>query len=233
MSRLDPSCSSFGLLKYLFPEVGLLPLLRLAQTPDGVCPLADLPDGTTAEYEFWPQWHKPTCLFCEPDVVLRLTLPDGSKRLVPIEAKFQSAKSTDVRDEKQPQPVDQLAREWDNLTFYAQQENAEPVLIYLTADIGCPSGAIEASRVEYRSKRGGESTIAWLSWRHLEALVTGTTDPPLRDLGNMLKKLTLFFFKGFSPVARILPVDWRFTPRTVTYNWHVDLVGPIKWRFVS
>lgn len=222
----------FGLLKYLPAENGLLPFLSEAQTPDGVLPLADLPNGTRADYEFWPQWQRGNCAFCEPDVLVRLTLPDNSKKLVLVEAKLWSGKSAGADDQVgSVPPNDQLAKEWDNLTIYAQEEVAEPILVYLTADLGRPSEAIQESTAEVRLKRGSEATIAWLSWRHLEAFVAGTSDPLLRDLGAMLRKLTLFFFRGVSPIARVLPVDWGFTPRRVTYDYDVVRVGPIGWSF--
>lgn len=246
--------SVFGLLQYLPPEVALLPLLRLARTPEGARPLADLPDGTLAEYEFWPQWDKGGGASCEPDLVLRLALPDGSRKLVLIEAKFHSAKSVGAEHEERAPLNDQLAREWDNLTLYAREEGAGPLLVYLTAHMGCPSEAIEASRAEHRRKRGGEATIAWLSWRHLGTLLTDAPDRLLRDLGQMLRKLSLVFFTGFSEVAPPAPVawrfecapfrfewrialipglPWRFRPRNTVYDWQVRLVGPISWRFVA
>ncbi len=59
----------FGLLKYLPPDVALLPFLRLAETITGKRPLSSVPDGTTAEYEFWPQWKTPSNEGCEPDLM--------------------------------------------------------------------------------------------------------------------------------------------------------------------
>ena len=62
----------FGVLKYLSPDRGLLAFLSMAVLPDGTGPLANLPQGTTAEYEFWPWWKEDDCIGCECSVSDRL-----------------------------------------------------------------------------------------------------------------------------------------------------------------
>ena len=62
----------FGLLRYLPPSDGLLQFLGMGRMRDGRQPLANLPEDTTAEYEFWP-WIKESGNGCEPDVLLSRT----------------------------------------------------------------------------------------------------------------------------------------------------------------
>lgn len=219
----------FGLLKYRPEEVALLPFLRLARTPEDVAPLADLPNGKTAEYEFWPKWSTATGVFCQPDVVLRLTVPDGPRKLVLIEAKYRSGKSGEADYQEETPPNDQLAKEWDSLAIRAQKEGAEPFLLYLTADIGRPSEEIEASQTEYRQKYGGEAKIVWISWRHLEACLLNTTDPILQDLRQVLWKLELYFFGGFTSVGLVPHIAWSFQPPS--FNWSIGPIRQVDWRF--
>ena len=140
MEDLLTSCV-FGTLRYLPEDEGLLPFLRLAKTVEGETLLAVIPDGAKADYCFWPPLAEKGCLPCEPDVLLTITEPGGKKHLVLIEAKFRSGKSFEADDEKE-RPNDQLAKEWDNLESLATAEGAEPFLVYLTADFGCPVAQI-------------------------------------------------------------------------------------------
>lgn len=222
----------FGLLKYCSEDLVLLPFLRLARTSEGVNPLADLCASTTAQYEFWPQWQEPSCEFCEPDVVLRLESPDGRRRLVAVEVKFRADKSADA-DASEVPPTDQLAKEWDNLVSRARAEDSEPVLLYLTADFGCPVEAIEDSRAEYRSKRGVDPVIAWLSWSQLHRVVTDRGEPVLRDLGELLTKLGLEGFQGIAPIPPLLPLSWSFDDREHDLEWPVVPRTAVTWRFVT
>lgn len=111
----------FGLLKYLPPQEGLFPFLAQATTPPPRGnPLAFLSTtpGIRQEdvtYQFWPLWstHK-EWRKCEPDVVLRITTPEG-KVAVLVEAKYRSGKSSEADEREDTPPNDQLAREWGYL----------------------------------------------------------------------------------------------------------------------
>src|SRR3546814_17708166 len=50
-------------------------------------------------------------------------------------------------------PYDQLAREWDNLVCRCKKDEAEPLLIFLTADFNAPVEQIRESAAEYSRKR--------------------------------------------------------------------------------
>jgi hypothetical protein len=76
---------------------------------------------------------------------------DNQKIIILVEAKYLSDKSSEANEEGAP--LDQLAREWDNLTSLAHREKATSILLFVTADIGFPKKSIEDSRQEYAQKR--------------------------------------------------------------------------------
>lgn len=225
----------FGLLEYLPPEDGLLPFLGMAQTKDGCRPLAGLVDPVTARTTYWPWWENEGCAGCEPDCVIDLRAADGRRQLVAVEAKFLSGKSSEA-DEKEPVPVDQLAREWDNLVAASAHKGAEPVLIYLTAHAGFPGRDIEAPVAEYRRKRSGSSdpVICWLSWRHLADIAKGQLHPVLADLAAMLRRLGLHFYRGTGTVKSLPPGAWVFRQPEAVFSWvSLGSAQTIHWEFVQ
>jgi len=227
----------FGLLRYLAPEEGLLPFLQQAKSSDGEKPFEDLTSVDSVGYEFWRWYEEGDCIGCEPDVVLRMDEPSGRKWIVLIEAKYRSGKSSEA-DDALEDPYDQLAREWDNLTHIAEHEHAVSLLIYLTADIGCPREDIEKSKDEYESKRSGlpqhrPFRCAWLSWRHLIPALEKSTGPIVEDLRALNGRLGLIFFGGISPIEHIGPITWQFKESKATFHWHVLEDTDISWRFVA
>ena len=207
----------FGALKYLPPEDGLLPFLSHAQTLDGNRPFGSTTPGAKVEYRFWP-WHaEPGCNGCEPDVELRILLPDGKKMCVFIECKYFSGKSSEedseeeIVDIKQEPPIDQLAREWSNLNSLAKREGAQPLLIYLTRDIGLPRNELEASQ---RAVLKGLSEFAfsccWLSWHQLYEIGPEKNSQIMADIRALLERLNLVFFHGISSFSPIGAINWHF-----------------------
>jgi hypothetical protein len=150
----------FDTLRYLPPGNGILPFLANAATPDGLKPFAErVLTGASITYKFWPGYSQPHCNGCEPDVELLITWPTAETTLVFVEAKYHSGKSSkeadDIvnEDDQQPAPpVDQLAREWQNLDSLASERNAEPLLIYLTGHVGCPQADIKDSQEVFKRK---------------------------------------------------------------------------------
>jgi hypothetical protein len=128
-----------------------------------------------------------------------------------VEAKYRSGKSSE-KDEGE-RPNDQLAREWGNLKRLAENEAAEPVLIYLTAGFCCPKTEIQDSQDELAKKGQGRANICWLSWRHLSPVIEKSTIQILKDLKAMLRHLNLTFFEGFSEVEVPATIEWRFPDR--------------------
>lgn len=237
----------FGLLKYLPPEAGLIPFLQKACTPGGTYPLADLPLGIEAEYKFWPWLVEAECDPCEPDVLIQMKPPNDKRILVLIEAKYRSGKSSEEensspdeisrnREESavltSAQLKDQLSREWENLRSLADKESAQPVLVYLTADVGCPTEEIEDSQKALESRKKERGTICWLSWRHLPSLIINSEHEMLRDLGAALCRMNLTFFEGFSKIASPVPIRWTFAGRQVKFNWGSSFaLGHLQWEF--
>lgn len=238
--------SVFGTLQYLPPEGGLFPFLQCTRFPNGGGFNAlEFGPGTNVEYEFWPQLHERVpggcnedrCIPCEPDVLLKIKPPVGRSIYILVEAKFRSGKSSDATD-SEVAPTDQLAREWDNLVELAYRRNAEPHLIYLTADVGIPGEEIQASEREYLSKRpaGAAFSCGWLSWRHLERVIRklneqGVDNPCLRDLTRLCRRLDLHFYDG---ISKITPeaLHWRFQTAAQVFNWLDRTPEDITWRFI-
>ena len=231
----------FGMLKYhAQPKSGLFRFLASATTIDGCRPLASLLDDlaeATVEYDFWPQWAhcepdvalniraKSSCL-----VGIEAKYWSGkSSRAVEAnesgtteeeegEPGEEDEGGPDEGSEDQPRdeeamrhPSDQLAREWENLVVKASKLHAQPVLIYLTADLHCPKEEILDSIKDCNKVPAGSPTpmICWLSWRELPRLFRGTRDPHLADLAALADEMQLTFFQGVSDVAEI-HADWTF-----------------------
>lgn len=202
----------FGSLRLMPPEAGILPLLKLARCLDGDSPFDEWPEwpawsSTKVRYEFWPGLAETGCTPCEPDVLLTIEFPSGRPWLVLVEAKFRSGKSS-LADENAPAPVDQLAREFDNLASVAARVGGNPVLIYLTADMGLPRHELIESAREYQSKYPNREppVLAWLGWRMLHGL---GPSPLLTDLCRLLKRLDLIDFQGLHFPDQCI-WEWKF-----------------------
>lgn len=225
----------FGLLRYVQPNEGLLPFLAQAETPDGRKPLGGLVHVTDiaceeVAYLFWPT-NREKWPSCEPDVVIRVSFPHRRPAIISVEAKYHSGKSS-FPDYTTERLTDQLAREWDDLVRRSDEEGAEPCLIFLTTDIGCPRSAIEESLEEYRRKRIEDDrtpTICWLSWRRLEALFSGVKNPMLGQLGELAQRLGLTYFRGIKPFA-CWPFEWSFDGFDVEFAFDCQ-PAPSQWKF--
>lgn len=223
----------FGLLRLMAPADGLLPFLRIAKLPDGKRPLEQLGDDIDIQLDFWPRFKELDCHSCEPDVVIRISRRGRLMQLVWVEAKYRSGKSSEesLDDDR---PNDQLAREWDNLVRVALREHAEPLLIYLTADVGLPEHEIAASKGEFERKRRFDSpfTCAWLSWRDLPVAISSCSALIADNLRMLADRLDLHYFQG---IGRIQPLEctYAFTPSFQRFNWGVDAASPTRWRFIS
>ena len=221
----------FGLLRYVRPREGILKYLSLAEDENGERPLeylgflSDVPNESV-EYEFWPWWEEPDCYGCEPDVVIKLEIPDKKGLLVLIEAKYLSGKSSEA--DESILPTDQLAREWDNLVVRAASSKW-PVLIYLTAHYGYPLEEIDDAVREFRKKRpdSAKPIIYWLSWRHLCKVCEFSCSPVLADVRCLLERFNFKFFDGV--ILEYNNILWSFEEMI---NWQTSAgPQPIKWGF--
>ena len=248
---VPPEC---GLLQFLAQartlEGDCYPLAPLL-TQDGSSP-------TTVEYEFWPRWqhcepdlalhirHAPPYL-----IGIEAKYWSGKSSRV-VEADIGDVGESDEGpDEEEPndngesencleakaeeevirQPSDQLANEWTDLVVRASELRAQPVLVYLTADLHCPKAELLESINDCASPVGGlpKPVICWLSWRELPRLFRFHSDRHLADVARLADKMELTFYEGISPIAPI-QADWIFEGPT----WRFD-VAPIKcdWRFAQ
>lgn len=201
----------FGLLRYLPPQRGLLPFLAQARSLKGRrLEMPGAVPGVQVDTAFWPTLAEQGCAPCEADVLIRITWPGrhGRRFLVLVQAKYRSGKSSEA-DESSTVPFDQLAREWGNVESLARSESREPVLVYLTAGVGPPVEDIRRAEADHSAKASRTSLpfeCHWLSWRHLVPVAESRTDSDspalasllLEDLGEMLNRLDLVFFGGFS-----------------------------------
>lgn len=228
----------FGLLSYLPPSKGIIPLLKYVQDSSGeTTPFNNLPDDSSVAYSYWESLHEQRpddgtrCESCEPDVLLRIEKPDGTKLNVLVEAKLWSGKSSLAGEEDAP-PKDQLAKEWDNLLCLTSREQATPYLVFLTADLDLPAHAIQESKEDFTAKRPGQPfSCGWLSWRHVGHAFQNETEPHLADIVRVCKRLGLIFFSGMPAFAAPPQILWRFTANERTFNWDLDPVPKIEWRF--
>lgn len=220
----------FGTLQYFPPSQGLLLFINQAindeTNPNN--PFRNIKEVSEVTYEFWPYLNESDCNPCEPDVLIRLTAPQGERFIVLIEAKYLSGKSSE-RDEGE-RPNDQLAREYDNLKIVAKKEKRVPILIYLTAGLSIPKDEMEASQSELECKRKIKADFYWLSWRHLIHAIEKSKDPMLLHLVQVMRKMNLLFFSGFTSVNRVIPISWFFARH---FDWKIINIPKFVWRFES
>jgi len=242
----------FGLLAHVPLDVGLFPFLSFARDLNGrAFPIAEL-SRQRPLFHYWPQHQHADCVFCEPDLEIQL----GPDAMIFVECKYLSGKSSEGRPEPLP-PYDQLARQWDNLTHLVKNTSTRPILIYLTADVGCPIRELRASEKDYASKRPNSITpfeCFWLSWRHLSELLRSHHDI-IGEIQSLLGHLELHFFRGFTPVTQPECLTWKFagvkrkaekifdgftplSPRVVSwkfgqraFDFSVQFSQGISWRF--
>ena len=219
----------FGLLRYEDHRI-VLEWLGRARLVDGRgaldCALLPI-DQISIAWEFWPSWSEEGCVACEPDVVLTVSVPGKPPMHVLIEAKLNSGKSSQADDGYAP--ADQLAREWDNLVARSRADGARLVLIYLTSHFSLPRSEIEASTREFRSKRGADPVIAWLSWRELSTILDRHPQGLIRrDLALLLERMGLTYFEGVAPLPPE-KIRWRFDAGS--YKWSIDDATDPNWRF--
>jgi len=219
----------FGTFKYLAPELGLIPFFQQARDLDGNPINSDLSQLSGVEYLFWHFLQEEDCYPAEPDLLIVLDHLDGRKTVILVEAKLYSDKSSVAGDS--PKPYDQLAREYDNLERWANKRGiTEKFLIYCTADVIPPWDAIRQSIEEFRSKRGQDCNIYWLTWRILPKLIGDSENLILQDLVRVLRRQSLFFYEGIpvppDAIASSLPA-WRFGLEMEEFKWHRPTDAPV------
>lgn len=219
----------FGSIRYVPSPDGLIPLLTSAESVNGSFPLKDLQILEFPEYEFWPNMQEQNCNRCEPDVLIHLTQNNGKKIIVLVEAKYRSGLSSEADETERP--MDQLAREWDNLVNLAKRSNATPFLLYITADFSFPNKEINEAQQEFSKKRNKcispKMNILWTSWRKLSKLLPTQKHLILKDLVAVLRMQGLIFFEGISIPESIEPIKWSFQ----NFNWSRYQKFDSQWKF--
>lgn len=233
--------NTFGLMKYLPPEVALLPFLKRAVNPLTRHSLEEPLAGLTQveSWRFWPFLAYPQCHAAEPDV--EIVLSDGGRNRVGlfIEAKYRSGKSPFGGDRKAA-PTDQLARELDNLRVMAEEEAFSAFcVIYVTASVACPLDDIRESARDYLAYRSGPARIYWVSWRSLPEVLEAVPAPfdgMAGDLRQLLLNMGLSGFAGLRVDAVSAP-RWTFDSPTsaqpkASTSWAWVMTSP-NWLFTT
>jgi hypothetical protein len=221
----------FGLLAYLPPQDGLLPLLRLATDDDGT-PLSAFDVAgwrLKDEVSFWPTQATDFAGATEPDVLIRATDDAGENYVISIEVKLWSEKSLASKSTIR----DQLAREWYSLVSYCKNPAATPLLIYITSHLERPVLDIKEGRDDYSKHCQDLETrfpfrCAWLSWSKVAMAFSLSANRPLRDIAMTCRRLDLGTFDGISTLHEY-PVDWCF--QVEPYNFAtINTVVSWRWR---
>jgi hypothetical protein len=194
----------FGRLRYLSPDLGLVPLLQTAVSFEtGRSGIAVPGNVLGFSVDFWPR-------FCrsEPDVVIRLDTT-GGPMVVMVECKYRSGKSGEDVPEDIPAPqesADQLVREFQDLKGLAA--NGASALIYITGHRIMPREDLERS-ARSAGEEGGlfRATTYWVGWHMIWDLFRREQGAP-HPAGLILKDLEdLLYHKGFRPFQ-----GWPDTP---------------------
>ena len=224
----------FGVLRYLPVNEGLLPYLQLAKYPDGRMLLEHIDSVYEAKYDFWPWLTVRDGQGAEPDLLIHIKAEQ--KYTLLVEAKFKSGKST-LASEEEPVPVDQLAREWDNLLQLCAESRSIPMMLYLTADTSIPRQDLDESAREFAAKRPDLAykhpfCCAWLSWRDLPEAFGKTRGAIQSDLVALMERLGLVFFRGISRIAPC-PISWRFDRGATTFDFKLSQISEFPWSFAK
>lgn len=224
--------NTFGLIKYLPPEMVLIPFISLAKDPLQNHSLGSWLQGASRikHLRFWPFLTHKESISCEPDVDILFLNEDGSKTWVLIEVKYRSGKSSKaiIGAEK---PNDQLAREFDTLRWLSQEKGvARCAVVYLTTDYTCPGNELKDSAKEYREKRGSIPNLYWLSWRMLydvlEAANVSDNDI-IEDLKKFMLHMNLTMFRRLR-FSQVKTPEWKF--ERIPKSWNPNVIQP-KWSF--
>jgi hypothetical protein len=233
----------FGSISYMAPEEGLLPLLSNSQDRDGNSPVINLNNVSKIEYLFWPWIEEKGCKGCEPDVFIKILFTTGKKIMIFVEAKYFSKKSSEASDHEEA-PFDQLAREWDNLQELSRRERAEPIFIYITADLSYPIDSLADSQRDYLKHRTKEMRMFWISWRKLPRIFSNRKQDNMKrdilsDLVDVLNRQGLTFFEGITlPVLTDsewlfkASINWRWSSyREVYFSWKYRNSKNYNWKY--
>jgi hypothetical protein len=236
--RLEDLLTSnvFGTFSYFPPQELLIPFLSQAENLQGE--RLALEDFAEAEIEFWPWMEEAGCNPAEPDVNIVFTTEEDRRSAILIEAKLYSGKSS-AADEGAA-PMDQLAREYDNLVHWASREAIQDFsLLLVTVDAAFPTRAIQDAIDEYQEKRGGEANIFWLSWRSVVAVIephlesVSARGKILTDLYGLLERRSLVPFRGMTfPKFKVSDLPhWSFTLEPTVFEWSTSVPLPQAYRF--
>jgi hypothetical protein len=226
-----------GLLKYMPPEMVLIPFLSQAKNPLSGMTLHEWLKDTVGIklWKFWPRISAYDSKPCEPDVEIIFRNRDETLTWLLIEAKYSSGKSSlEIKGEYSPN--DQLAREFDNLRTICEEEGVVKYgVIYLTADFCCPIEDLQESSREYEEKRQTKPHLFWLSWRGLyEFLISeGARDAPISsDLQQLLLYLELVRYRKLR-FEELNTIGWTFSPSAHSWSWEKTIARACLWFFVK
>jgi hypothetical protein len=230
----------FGAFRREDASIGLLPFLKMSIPQIGSIPLPPDQECTVKydDYEFWPPYEKiKGVAFCEPDVVITITVPDGKDILLLVEAKFHSGISSIASDDDIVSH--QLAKEWLQLCNKASDDYI-PWLIYLTTDIAAPYDVIKEAKDEIDNKImkhniNTEPNISWLSWRVLGDMFMSKNQsefpPTLNDISKIIRRLNLIYFNGFRGYKKLSnKLNYNYLKPSINFIWQYKKLPNSGWK---
>jgi len=233
----------FQLLRYIPPELGILPILQQATNLEE-SPLPIPKNILDWEIIFWPVYKN-----CEPDIEIK-AYSDNSKCIAHyfVEAKYLSLKSGIAEFDENDVYVagsDQLERQW-NIIQQITKIGENIGLIYLTAHQIKPKKEIEKSIDATSNPYQARISLYWLSWQKIRQelikIIKDSSINPyhhkvLQDIIVLLEKKGLKDFSGWRDIQHNC-----LSRKNINFfiNWSV--VGlwknikdtkKIKWRFIK
>jgi hypothetical protein len=214
----------FGVLRYLPPELGILPVLARAER-DQATTLADwcaargllLEELTRVRLAFWPELAEK-----EPDIVIDVAREDGPPVLtILIEAKYRSEQHT-IDGKSQLGFYGSLLFEAEADFPFEEQPSQHRVVIFLTAGRERPDDQLCRARDEAREYVGeGRCEFFWTNWQSIQAVLAGGlregVEAPPRHVRALLDDaLADLEERGFGP------------PRQLT-SWPMPALPPLPW----
>jgi len=226
------TADTFGCMRYVPPEMALLPFLSTAQSFHG-SEFTVPEDIVAVHYSFWPYLRTREVTACEPDVMIGIETEGRRIHLLLVESKYYSGLSSEEDD--RPVPNDQLARELDNLDAVSPVQLGWPPhlqvssrrIVFVTQDMGMPRHLLAQSLSEYRRKRGREGDIFWASWRYLPGILERSRQEEcqpeqgavLEDMLKLLLRKGLVMFRGVESVEADFEVPEFYHSTPTRYAW--------------
>jgi len=218
----------FGALKRMPPDAGISPLLAKARGFHGERVAQNALAIISAEFEFWPWWHEAGEPYgAEPDVVLWLSLRDGSRAAIAVEVKRDSGIHGD-------EERNQLYRQMANGSLLCARKGFNFIgLLLVTTHIYFPRDEVEDALTDLKGLGSREVPIWWVSWREVRPLLAYIFELDnhsihsglIQEIAECLRKWDLEFYHGITK-----PLHASMAKFTLPFHWGSH-IGKSTWTF--